>query len=199
MRHTIPAFIFSLIRFSLYIQHQQMDLAVYSQLEQEEGAQVTQKRVFKLFTELLALIQSSYPELALRLNLQAVQAINNLKVNTDLEEMCYEFMSTAFQIFEEDISETDQKVQALNLLTTTLYTLTCFGPDNFDTLCTNCISYSGKLLKKPLQAEANTTSAHLWNTQFRKNGQKVMDQLRKSIKMSEAVIGSKPENLFLLV
>ena len=76
---------------------------------------VTQKRLFKLIAELLALIQSSYPEVTLRLNLQAVQAINNLTIQTDLEEIAYEFMSTAYTIFEEDISETDQKVSALNL------------------------------------------------------------------------------------
>jgi hypothetical protein len=84
-------------------------------------------------------------------------------------------------------------------MTTTLYTLTCFGSDNFETLVSNCISYSNKLLKKPLQIEANTTAAHLWHSNFRKNGQKVMDQLRKSIKMSEACIATKPENLSLLV
>lgn len=73
-----------------------MDLRLTAELEEQEGPQVTQKRLFKLITELLAQIQSSFPELALRLNLQAVQAINNLSLNSDLEEMAYEFMSTAF-------------------------------------------------------------------------------------------------------
>jgi len=73
-----------------------MDLRLTAELDEQEGPQVTQKRLFKLITELLAQIQSSFPELALRLNLQAVQAINNLSLNSDLEEMAYEFMSTAF-------------------------------------------------------------------------------------------------------
>lgn len=41
-------------------------------LEKTIGTPVTQKRLFKLLGELLALIQATYPEIALRLNLQAV-------------------------------------------------------------------------------------------------------------------------------
>ena len=75
-------------------------------------------------------------------------AVNNLNNNVDLEEVAYEFMTNAYTIFEDEISDTEAKVTSLNLLTTTLFNLTCFGVENFDTLCANCISYSGKLLKK---------------------------------------------------
>lgn len=64
-----------------------------------------------------------------------MQAINNLTDTTELEDLGYEFMTNAFMIFEEEISETDQKVSALNLMITTLYGVTLFGADNFDTLC----------------------------------------------------------------
>jgi len=84
-------------------------------------------------------------------------------------------MTNAFSIFEEEISETDNKVAALNLITTTLYNITCFGADNFDTLCANSISFSSKLLKKNLQAEAINTSSHLFYCPFRKAGNKVME------------------------
>ena len=121
------------------------------------------------------MISATYPELTLRLNLQAVQAVNNFNNTVDLEDMAYEFMTTAYTIFEEDISETESKVSSLNLMTTTLFNLTCFGADNFDTLCANCISYSGKLLKKNLQVEAITVSSHLYYCHFKKKGNKVMD------------------------
>lgn len=42
------------------------------------------------------MIHSQFPELTLRLNLQAVQAINNLTGAMDLEDIAYEFMTTAF-------------------------------------------------------------------------------------------------------
>lgn len=57
-------------------------------------------------------------------------------------------MSNAFIIFEEELSEAEAKISALNLIVTTLYSLTCFGAENFDTLSANAVSYSGKLLKK---------------------------------------------------
>jgi hypothetical protein len=50
-------------------------------------------------------------------------------------------MTNAFTIFEEDIVETENKVTALNLIYTTLYQLTCFSQENFDTLCTNALGY----------------------------------------------------------
>jgi vacuolar protein sorting-associated protein 35 len=79
-----------------------------------------------------------------------VQAINNLEHSeqVELEDLSYEFMTNAFTIFEEEIAETEQKVPALNLIVTTMYTLTCFSSENFETLVSNAISFSSKLLKK---------------------------------------------------
>ena len=108
-------------------------------------------------------------------------------------------MTTAFQIFEEDISESEPKIQALNCITTTMYSLTCFGSENFDTLCASCISYNGTILKKNLQAEAIKVSSHLFYCPFKKAGHKVMEQLRKALKIAEACCNSKPENLYVLV
>jgi len=89
-------------------------------------------------------------------------------------------------------------VNCLNLIVSTLYTLTCFGTENFETLSGNATSYSNKLLKKNLQAEAITLASHLYFCTSRKQGQQVMTQLRKALKTSEICM-TKPENLYLLV
>ena len=128
-----------------------------------------------IITELISALQGDYPELALKLNLQAVQAVNNIRSVSELEDLAYEFMSQAFIIFEEEITETEHKVSALNLIVCTLYNLTCFGAENFETLIANAIGYSGKLLKKNLQAEAITISSHLFFCPAKKQGNKVMD------------------------
>lgn len=107
-------------------------------------------------------------------------------------------MQSAYILFEEEVTESDAKVVALNLIVSTLYTLTCFNSENFDTFCTNAISYSNKLLKKNLQAEAITLSSHLFFCTSRKQGTQVMTQLRKALKTSEICM-TKPENLYLLV
>lgn len=67
-----------------------------------------------------------------------------------MENTTYDFMTNAFTIFEEDITETEQKVVGLNLIYSTLYNCTCFSQENFDTLCANALGYSNKLLKKNL-------------------------------------------------
>lgn len=54
-------------------------------------------------------------------------------------------------------------------------------------------------MKKNLQAEAIKVSSHLFYCPFRKAGQKVMEQLRKALKIAEACCNSKPENLYVLV
>lgn len=136
-------------------------------------------------------------ELAFKLNLQAVLALNVIQ-QSELENQTYDFMTNAFTIFEEDITETDAKVNALNLLYTTIYQCTCFSEDNFDTLCTNALGYSGKLLKKNLQCEATITASRMFWGPFRKDGKKVKDLLRKALKTAEAIM-AKSENFYLLV
>lgn len=127
-----------------------------------------------------------------------MQAVNNISSVSELEDLAYEFMTQAFVIFEEEITETEIKVSALNLIVSTLYTLTCFGAENFDTLIANAVGYSGKLLKKNLQSEATTTSSHLFFCPAKKQGNKVLDQLKKALKTAEICM-TKPENLYLLV
>ena len=107
-------------------------------------------------------------------------------------------MSQAYIIFEEEVTESEAKVNALNLIVGTLYTLTCFGGENFDTLSANAISYSNKLLKKNLQAEAINLASHLYFCTSRKQGTQVMASQRKALKTSEICM-TKPENLYLLV
>ena len=61
-------------------------------------------------TELIGALQSDYPDMALKLNLQAVQAVNNISSVSELEDLAYEFMTQAYVIFEEEITETEIKV-----------------------------------------------------------------------------------------
>jgi flagellar biosynthesis/type III secretory pathway protein FliH len=49
-------------------------------------AKVDQKKIFKALAEIIEALKDNNPELALRLNLQAVQAINNVNNPTELED-----------------------------------------------------------------------------------------------------------------
>ena len=70
---------------------------------------VDQTRIFKLVAELIGLIKSQYPELSLRLYLQAAEAINRLPNYQELEELAYDICSDALLIYEEELSDSDAK------------------------------------------------------------------------------------------
>lgn len=81
MKYTIPSLVFALIRLSQTIQWREVTPVQPEALpegEPEPQIQVSFKRLFNMIRECLAKLQGDYPELALRLNLQSVQAINNL-------------------------------------------------------------------------------------------------------------------------
>jgi vacuolar protein sorting-associated protein 35 len=102
-----------------------------------------------------------------------------------LEELAYDFCSNSLLIYEEELSDSEAKFQAINLIVSTIFNLGCFGPENFDTLITNSVSYCSKLLKKPSQCEALTFAASLYYSHYQKLGNKVMDCMKRAIKIAD--------------
>lgn len=115
-----------------------------------------------------------------------------------LEELAYEFMSQALLIYQDDISDSDDKSRAINIICTTLYNLNCFTDENHSTLIANAMSSCQQLLKKPEQCVAIINAASLNNSQFRQDGKKVMDQLKKALKICDVCMSSA-KNLTLCV
>jgi vacuolar protein sorting-associated protein 35 len=141
-------------------------------------------------------VKGNYPELSLRLYLQGAEAINRLANYQELEELAYDFCSNSLLIYEEELSDSETKFAALNLIVSTIFNLGCFGPENFDTLITNSVSYCSKLLKKPSQCEALTFAASLYYSHYQKLGSKVMDCLKRAIKISDICM-NQGKNLYL--
>jgi len=52
-------------------------------------------------------------------------------------------------IYQEELSDSDAKFAAINLIVASIFNLQIFGHENFDTLVSNSVSYCAKLLKKP--------------------------------------------------
>lgn len=127
-----------------------------------------------------------------------MEAINRLPNFQELEELAYDFCSNALLIYEEELSDSEAKFAAINLIVATIFTFVCFGHDNFDTLITNSVSYCSKLLKKPSQCEALTFAASLYYSHFQKQGNKVMDCLKRAIKIADICM-TQAKNLYLFV
>ena len=134
----------------------------------------------------------------MKLYLQACQAVNRIQNYAAVEERAYEFCSQALLIYQEEISDAEHKQLAINLICTTLYNLNCFSEENHNTLLANALSSCAQLLKKPAQCEAIICASSLYNSQFRADGKKVMDQLKKALKICDVCMSSA-KNLYLCV
>jgi vacuolar protein sorting-associated protein 35 len=155
-------------------------------------------KVFFQINELLQIIQSSYPEVTLRLYLQAAQVVNNIHHNANLDEQSYDFISQALLIYQDELSDSDQKMAAIKLIVATISHLKHFSPENYDTLATNTQQYCQKLLKKPDQCEALTLCLHLYTNQGFENTDQFDKIISKVLKIA-AVCMQTPKNLILLV
>jgi hypothetical protein len=115
MKYTIPALIFSLLKLSIEL----LNRTSAPELE-DEGKEnddepqvklpkVDQNKIFKVIHELIQLIQSYYPDLSLRLYLQATETINRNPNWQELEELAYEFVSQSMIIYQEELSDSEAK------------------------------------------------------------------------------------------
>jgi len=102
-------------------------------------------------------------ELPLRLFLQGGLALSRLPFE-NRETVAYEFMSQAFSLYEDEISDSKAQLAAITLLMGTLEQMGCFSDENHQPLATNCALAASKLLKKPDQARAVGTCSHLFWT-----------------------------------
>lgn len=140
MKYTCPALIFALFRLSSELLTKSDDSGSFMHSVEESKAdedelplklvKVDQIRIFKCVAELIGLVKAQYPELSLRLFLQGAEAINRLPNFQELEEMAYDFCSNSLLIYEEELSDSEAKFSAINLIVSTTFNLGCFGNEN---------------------------------------------------------------------
>ncbi|XP_021696033.1 vacuolar protein sorting-associated protein 35 isoform X2 [Aedes aegypti] len=122
------------------------------------------------------LAKSELPELALRLYLQGALCIGQIAYSNH-ETVAYDFMTQAFSLYEDEISDSKSQFAAITLIVSTVEQMTCFSEENAEPLRTNCALAASKLLKKPDQCRAVVTCASLfWSG--KQNGQELRDEKR---------------------
>mmetsp|Transcript_21353 Transcript_21353/g.33034 ORF Transcript_21353/g.33034 Transcript_21353/m.33034 type:complete len:153 (+) Transcript_21353:1456-1914(+) len=93
-KYTLPALFFSLLKLSALLE------SGGEHPSEEEGlVKADQMKIFKTLNEVVLTLQEQQPELAMKLYLQACQAINRLQNFHHLEEMAYEFASQAMLVY----------------------------------------------------------------------------------------------------
>jgi vacuolar protein sorting-associated protein 35 len=180
MKYTLPSYIFNLFRYiylldNLITRHKRKASSGGFSEEDEELdnlpklPSITIQKVFYQINELLGIITTNYPGITLRLFCQAAQVIDNIDNNIDLEDLAYDFISNSLLVYQDELSDSDEKLSAIKLIVATISHLRCFDSDNYDTLATNAAQYCNRLLRKADQCEAMILSSHMFTNKKYEN------------------------------
>ncbi|CAH1280721.1 unnamed protein product [Diabrotica balteata] len=139
-----------------------------------------------------ALVKAELAELPLRLFLQGALAIDQIGFENH-ETVAYEFMSQAFSLYEDEISDSKAQLAAITLIVGTLEQIRCFSEENSDPLRSQCALAASKLLKKPDQCRGVATCSHLFwsgkslanNGEETHDGKRVVECLKKGIRTAK--------------
>merc|ERR1711962_1266306 len=181
--HTLPPLVF---------QAYQLARKFYSVKEEDEKWDPKVEKIFKFcHSTISALVKAELAELPLRLFLQGALACNAIPFSNH-ETVAYEYMSQAFSLYEDEISDSRAQLAARTLMIGTLEQMKCFSEENHDPLRTQCALAASKLLKKPDQCRGVQVCSHLFwsgktktnNGEELKDAKRVLDCLKKGVKIA---------------
>lgn len=161
IEYTLPPLVFGSLQLAQRI-HQREEA-------KDAALTVRSKKIFGFVHETISVLTPHFPEMSLRLFLQAAQMADRC----GFEAIAYEFVAQAFIAYEDEISDSKAQFQAINLIVASLQTFLNFTPENYDTLVSKATQHCAKLLKKPDQCRAVYNCAHLfWPSSIHGNEEK---------------------------
>jgi len=191
IKWTLPPLVFAAFRLAFIYRDQQ---------EHDDKWDKKCQKIFQFCHQTIcALSKAEYAELSLRLFLQGALAADQQRF-TNAETVAYEFMSQAFAIYEDEISDSKAQLAAITLIIGTFERATCFTEENHEPLRTQCALAASKLLKKPDQCRGVSSCSHLfWSGRVYgsgedeegekesvecRDGKRVMECLKKSLRIA---------------
>eukprot|EP00456_Euglypha_rotunda_P081987 TRINITY_DN803_c0_g1_i5.p1 TRINITY_DN803_c0_g1~~TRINITY_DN803_c0_g1_i5.p1 ORF type:complete len:714 (+),score=128.95 TRINITY_DN803_c0_g1_i5:239-2143(+) len=153
--------------------------------DKKDEIQVKSKKVFGFVHETISVLSTDYPDLALRLFLQAAMTADVV----GFEAISYEFLTQAFLVYEDEISDSKAQINAITYMVSCLTTFRSFGKENYDTLVTKATQHCLKLLKNIDKCRAVYTCSHLFwpgddETPFHRDEKRVLSCLQRSLKIA---------------
>lgn len=153
IRHTFPPLLFHAYRLA----HTYKDLKDTDDMWEKKC-----QKIFQFCHQTISmLVKAELAELPLRLYLQGALAISEIGF-ANHETIAYEFLSQAFSLYEDEISDSKAQLAAITLIIATFEQINCFGAENAEPMRTQCALAASKLLKKPDQSRAVALCAHLF-------------------------------------
>lgn len=182
IKYTLPPLIFQAYQLAYK----------YKQLKEDKWDKKCTK-IFQFCHQMItSLVKAELAELPLRLFLQGALAIDQIGFENH-ETVAYEFMSQAFSLYEDEISDSKAQLAAITLIVGTLEQISCFSEENSDPLRTQCALAASKLLKKPDQCRGVATCSHLFwsgkslasNREETHDGKRVVECLKKGLRIAK--------------
>lgn len=175
----------------------------------EEGDEVVPpptislKKVFQFLHRTNTALMQSSPDMALQLWLTAAVAADQVERATgaqgNFEPICYEFLTQALVLFEEEISDSSKQYKGIHAIVGTLCKIVALDPENFDTVSQKITRHAAKLLKKPMQCRAVSACSQLFWCDARRDAKRVRECLERCVKTCETVVQSDPSQTGLWV
>jgi len=159
---------------------------IHARVLQEEEVEVGAHKLLSFVANMIAQMSTLAPTLALRLYLQCAQTA--LLVGE--AEDAYEFVTSAFVCYEEEISDSREQYAAVTLASATLHHMSGFEQEHVETICAKATQYSARLLKKPDQCRAVCRASYMfWGTTGEapyRDGKRALECLQRALKIADA-------------
>jgi vacuolar protein sorting-associated protein 35 len=124
---------------------------------------------------------------------------------TDYTPIAYEFLSQAFGLYDEQISESKVQHRCITSMSGTLLAFRTLSKEDYETLITKTAQFSARVLKKPDQCQLVAMCAHLFypvgsgKDMMYSNPQRALECLQRSLKLADACTSANPVHVSLFV
>jgi vacuolar protein sorting-associated protein 35 len=118
------------------------------------------RKILVFLQKTVAIFSPSSPDLAFKLYLEIAVATDFIahsthqhfrSVSGDFTSIAYDFLTQAFLVYEDAISESTAQIRAIISIVGSLLSCRSFEKSDYEALVTKTAQYAAKLLKKPDQ------------------------------------------------
>ena len=168
-------------------------------LDTNEQIHKFMRRIYSQINDTISIIENDFSDMALKLYLSLAIQINDIKIDKNLyEEICYNALSSAIQIFNRGKINDDIKVDLINQVIGTVLNISILSRDNLVAITSNIVQVSQSLLKRSDQSLAILNCSHLFYKTLVADSNKIIDCLNKAKKFADYAM-TNPKNAILFI
>ena len=168
-------------------------------LDTNEQIHKFMRRIYIQINDTISIIENDFSDQALKLYLSLAIEINEIKIDKNLyEEICYNALASAIQIFNTGKIKDEIKVDLINQVIGTVLNITVLSRDNLVVITSNIVQASQSLLKRSDQSMAILSCSHLFYKTLVADSNKIIDCLNKAKKFADYAM-TNPKNVILFI